>query len=282
MTILNDEKNDFKIEDLSVNESSVIADQQMLGADTGVDRLLQHNKEWAKKISKEDPSFFERLAKCQQPKYLWIGCSDSRVPAEALTGLGPGELFVHRNVANQIIHTDLNALSVIQYAVDVLKVENIIICGHYKCGGVKAAIENPKLGLINNWLLHIRDLYLRYRKELDSIADFEQKVDKLCEINIAQQLYNIGNSTILQNAWARGQQISIQAWVYSLDNGLITELDYAASTGEVFEEVNDNAIKSIISGIKHLSSYSNFAMQKRKSSVYIPRKISQTPNEHLI
>lgn len=139
----------------------------------GIDNLLSHNKNWAERMSKEDPTFFERLSKSQHPKYLWLGCSDSRVPAETLTGLGPGDLFVHRNVANQIIHTDLNSLSVIQYAVDVLKVKHIIICGHYRCGGVRAAIENPKLGLINNWLLHIRDLYLRYRAQLDKITDLD-------------------------------------------------------------------------------------------------------------
>lgn len=169
-----------------------------------IDDLLKYNKEWAKKMKQEDPGFFKELSHCQSPKYLWIGCSDSRVPAETLTGLGPGDVFVHRNVANQIIHTDLNALSVVQYAVDVLKVKHIIICGHYQCGGVMAAIENPKLGLINNWLLHIRDIYLRHKKELDRIKDFGKKVDKLCELNIAQQMYNLGHSTILQRAWERG------------------------------------------------------------------------------
>lgn len=148
-------------------------------------------------MQEENPLFFAKLALSQNPEYLWIGCSDSRVPVEALVGLGPGQVFVHRNVANQVIHTDLNCLSVIQYAVDVLKVKHIIICGHYQCGGVIAAIENPKLGLINNWLLHIRDIYKRYKKQLNALNDFELMCDKLVELNIVQQVYNVGNSTIL-------------------------------------------------------------------------------------
>ncbi|EAR89372.1 carbonic anhydrase (macronuclear) [Tetrahymena thermophila SB210] len=234
----------------------------------GIDDLLQYNKNWAYKIQHEDPSFFNKLAKAQNPEYLWIGCSDSRVPAETLTGLGPGQVFVHRNVANQIIHTDLNALSVVQYAVDVLKVKHIIICGHYQCGGVKAAIENPKLGLINNWLLHIRDLYLRYKKDLDRIQDMAKKVDKLCEMNIAQQMYNLGNSTILQAAWARGQEITINAWIYSLKDGTITELDYAASSREVFEEVQERALKNIIKNIPDTDEVTG-RLTKRQSSIVI-------------
>ncbi|EAR88866.1 carbonic anhydrase (macronuclear) [Tetrahymena thermophila SB210] len=243
------------------------ADQQQELQTHGIDSLLQYNKRWAQQIQVEDPKFFERLAKTQTPEYLWIGCSDSRVPAEALTGLGPGQVFVHRNVANQIIYTDLNALSVIQYAVDILKVKHIIVCGHYSCGGVKAAIQNPKIGLINQWLLHIRDLYLRYKEDLDKIQNFDEKVNKLCEINIAQSMYNIGNSTILQDAWDRGQDISINAWIYSLENGCITELDYAASSREVFEEVNEKAIKTILQGITSLPSYSEIVRQKRSSTV---------------
>ncbi|EAR88871.2 carbonic anhydrase (macronuclear) [Tetrahymena thermophila SB210] len=160
------------------------ADQQQELQTHGIDALLQYNKRWAQQIQVEDPKFFQRLAKTQTPEYLWIGCSDSRVPAEALTGLGSGQVFVHRKVANQIIYTDLNALSVIQYSVDILKVKHIIECGHYSCGGVKAAIKNPKIGLINQWLLHIRDLNLRYKEDLDKIQNFDEKVNKLVRLTL--------------------------------------------------------------------------------------------------
>lgn len=170
-----------------------------------IKQLFQNNSTWAQSIKSERPEFFAKLEESQHPEYLWIGCSDSRVPAERLTGLYSGELFVHRNVANQVIHTDLNCLSVVQYAVDVLKVKHIIICGHYGCGGVQAAIDNPNLGLINNWLLHIRDLYLKHRNWLAQFPK-DEWANKLCEINVAEQVYHLGNSTVLQQAWERGQK----------------------------------------------------------------------------
>ncbi|BBU86618.1 carbonic anhydrase [Escherichia coli] len=163
----------------------------------------------------EDPGFFEKLAQAQKPRFLWIGCSDSRVPAERLTGLEPGELFVHRNVANLVIHTDLNCLSVVQYAVDVLEVEHIIICGHYGCGGVQAAVENPELGLINNWLLHIRDIWFKHSSLLGEMPQ-ERRLDTLCELNVMEQVYNLGHSTIMQSAWKRGQKVTIHGWAYGI------------------------------------------------------------------
>ncbi|KAL4446559.1 hypothetical protein ABPG74_005497 [Tetrahymena malaccensis] len=217
--------------------------------DVGIDRLLQYNQKWAEEILTQDPSFFTELAKKQTPDYLWIGCSDSRVPVEKLVGLGPGEVFVHRNVANQVIHTDLNCLSVIQYAVDVLKVKHIIICGHYQCGGVSAAFDNPQLGLINNWILHIRDIYIRYKKQLHELHDRELILDKLVELNLVQQVYNIGNSTILQNAWERGQEVTIHGWIYGLKDGRVKEIDYAANSKQVFEEVHDKVISRLLSQI---------------------------------
>ncbi|EAS02145.2 carbonic anhydrase (macronuclear) [Tetrahymena thermophila SB210] len=196
-----------------------------------IQRLIQNNVEWSKNIIKEDPKFFDELAKQQTPKFLWIGCSDSRVAAERLTGTHPGELFVHRNVANQVIHTDLNCLSVVQFAVDVLKVKHVIVCGHYSCGGVAASITNPKLGLINNWILHIRDLYLKHQEYLKKFEGQEQ-VDKLCEINVAEQVYNLGNSTIMQGAWDRGQQVYIHGWIYGVKDGRVTDLDLQACNSE--------------------------------------------------
>lgn len=196
--------------------------------------LLDNNQTWATQVLKYNPNFFEKLSTKQKPKYLWIGCSDSRVPAEQLIDLEPGKLFVHRNIANLVIHTDLNCLSVIQYAVDVLQVEHIIICGHLDCGGIKAAIENPDLGLVNNWLLHVRDLWFRYSSLLGEL-DQADRIDKLCEINVIEQVYNLGHSTILQSAWQKGQKVTIHGWVYATHNGLITDLKISSSSRESLE-----------------------------------------------
>ncbi|HAS4738472.1 TPA: carbonate dehydratase [Vibrio cholerae O1 biovar El Tor str. N16961] len=183
-----------------------------------IKQLFENNSKWSESIKAETPEYFAKLAKGQNPDFLWIGCADSRVPAERLTGLYSGELFVHRNVANQVIHTDLNCLSVVQYAVDVLQVKHIIVCGHYGCGGVTAAIDNPQLGLINNWLLHIRDYYLKHREYLDQMPA-EDRSDKLAEINVAEQVYNLANSTVLQNAWERGQAVEVHGFVYGIEDG---------------------------------------------------------------
>ena len=209
-----------------------------------IKRLFANNKNWSNMIKDEEPGFFSNLAQEQHPDYLWIGCSDSRVPAERLTGTRSGELFVHRNVANQVVHTDLNCLSVIQYAVDVLQVKHIIICGHYNCGGINAAIVNPQLGLINNWLLHIRDIYRQHRTWLDKLPD-QERDNRLCELNVAEQVYNLGNSTVLQNAWARGQEVKIHGWVYGMDNGILRDLGMTSTSRERLEEAHQAAIKAI-------------------------------------
>ena len=199
-----------------------------------VSDLIRFNHEWSEKIEQEDPDFFKQLAVAQNPKFLWIGCSDSRVPAEKLIKLKPGELFVHRNVGNLVIHTDLNCLSVVQYAVDVLEIEDIIICGHLGCGGIKAAVENPDLGLINNWLLHIRDLWFRYSSLIGKFpADI--RLDILCELNVIEQVYNLGHSTVIQSAWQRGKKVNLHGWVYGIDNGKITDLHITSSSSENLE-----------------------------------------------
>ena len=209
-----------------------------------IKQLFENNSKWSESIKSERPAFFTKLEEGQNPGFLWIGCSDSRVPAERLTGLYSGELFVHRNVANQVIHTDLNCLSVVQYAVDVLKVKHIMVCGHYGCGGVTAAIENTQLGLINNWLLHIRDLYLKHRNRLGEMPR-EKWADKLCEINVAEQVYNLGNSTVLQNAWERGQDVEIHGVVYGIGDGKLQDLGVRCSSREILE-VNYQAAMSKI------------------------------------
>ncbi len=188
-----------------------------------LDHLLDNNKVWANSIKADDPDFFRKLANQQHPEYLWIGCSDSRVPANQITGLAPGEVFVHRNVANVVAETDFNVLAVIQYAVDVLKVRHIIVCGHYGCGGVKAALENFRHGMIDNWLAGIRALSRVHRKELDALAH-DDAVDRLCELNVLAQARQVARTTILEDAWDRGQEISIHSWIYRLETGIITPL----------------------------------------------------------
>lgn len=190
---------------------------------TNLDHLLENNRHWAESINASDPDFFRNLANQQQPEYLWIGCSDSRVPANQITGLAPGEVFVHRNVANVVAETDFNVLAVIQYAVDVLKVRHIIICGHYGCGGVKAALENHRHGMIDNWLSGIRSLRRMHRLELDSLPP-EAAADRLCELNVLAQARHVAHTTILEDAWDRGQELSIHSWIYRLDSGIITPL----------------------------------------------------------
>ncbi|EGT4385176.1 carbonate dehydratase [Cronobacter malonaticus] len=209
-----------------------------------ISTLISNNEIWSKMLVKEDPGFFERLAKAQKPRFLWIGCSDSRVPAERLTGLEPGEIFVHRNVANLVIHTDLNCLSVVQYAVDVLEVEHIIICGHYGCGGVQAAVENPELGLINNWLLHIRDIWLKHNALLSELSQ-EKRLDTLCELNVMEQVYNLGHSTIMQSAWKRGQNVTLHGWAYGIHDGLLRDLDVTATDRDTLEQGYRKGVSNI-------------------------------------
>jgi carbonic anhydrase len=198
--------------------------------------LIENNRKWAQEISEKDPDFFPTLAKQQSPEYLWIGCSDSRVPANEIVGLLPGELFVHRNVANMVVHTDMNLLSVLQYAVDALKVKHVIVCGHYGCGGVKASMESQKLGLIDNWLLEIRDLYHSKRDMFNGLQSESDKVDLLCELNVMRQVQNVCNTTIVQDAWARGQRLAVHGWVYGLKDGKVNNLNVTINSPEQLSE----------------------------------------------
>jgi carbonic anhydrase len=186
--------------------------------------LLANNRAWASSIQASDPDFFSTLSRQQSPQYLWIGCSDSRVPANQIVGLLPGELFVHRNVANVVVHTDLNCLSVMQYAVDALNVRHIIVCGHYGCGGVQAALHNTQLGLIDNWLRHVQDVMQKHKQQLDPIEDERQRLNRLCELNVIEQVLNVCQTTIVQQAWARGQDLVVHGWIYGLHNGLLRDL----------------------------------------------------------
>jgi carbonic anhydrase len=187
-------------------------------------RLLDQNRAWAENIKASDPEFFQNLAKQQSPKFLWIGCSDSRVPSTQLVGVAPGEMFVHRNVANVVDHTDFNCLSVMQYAVDVLKVDHIIVCGHFGCGGVKAAMDNLQLGLIDNWLRHVQDVIHEHEELLAKINDENERFNRLCELNVIEQVLNVGRTTIVQTAWQRGQELVVHGWIYGLQDGLLRDL----------------------------------------------------------
>ena len=194
--------------------------------------LLENNKAWAESIKADEPEFFQKLAKQQSPDYLWIGCSDSRVPATQLVGLMPGDMFVHRNVANVVAHTDFNCLSVMQFAVDVLKVGHIIVCGHYGCGGVQAAMENLRLGLIDNWLRHVQDVVQQHEPALSKLEDKEQRLNTLCELNVVEQVLNVGRTTIVQSAWERGQDLVVHGWIYGLNDGLLHDLRISISNQE--------------------------------------------------
>ena len=187
-------------------------------------RLLENNKNWVKEQLDLDPTYFEKLAKGQSPEYLWIGCSDSRVPANQITGTEPGEVFVHRNIANMVVHSDMNMLSVLSYAVEVLKVKHIIVCGHYGCGGVIAAMKNQQFGLIDNWLRHIKDVYRYHHVELDAIEDENERARRFVEVNVQEQVHDLGKTSIVQNAWKRNQPLHIHGWVYDINDGLINDL----------------------------------------------------------
>lgn len=195
-----------------------------------MEHLFRSNKQWAEQMCAEEPDFFEKLVDVQSPKYFWIGCSDSRVPANEILGLKPGEVFVHRNVANLVVHTDFNCLATIQYAVDVLKVEHIMVVGHYGCGGVRAALEGLELGLIDNWLRHIRSIYRRHQAQFDGLPK-DEAVDLLCELNALDQARHVEETTIVQGAWRRGQKLRIHAWAYRLSNGLLNDLKFRPTTG---------------------------------------------------
>ena len=188
-------------------------------------KLLENNKSWVKKNIEKDPDYFTKLSNGQTPEYLWIGCSDSRVPANQITGTSPGEIFVHRNIANIVVHSDMNMLSVLSYAVEVLKVKHIIVCGHYGCGGVMAAMENQQFGLIDNWLRHIKDVYRFHHKELDAIEDKTQRARRFVEVNVIEQVHDLGKTSIVQNAWKNKQPLHIHGWVYDIHDGIIKDLE---------------------------------------------------------
>ena len=204
--------------------------------------LLDHNRAWAARMERERPGFFTGLLAQQKPRYMWIGCSDSRVPANEITGLEPGEVFVHRNIANVVVHSDLNALSTIQFAVEHLKVAHIMVVGHYGCAGVRAALQGTRIGLADNWLAHIRDLKLRHRKRIDHLLPAQQE-DVLCEINVIEQVGNVALSTVLQDAWERGQKVTVHGWVYGLQDGLLKDLQVSMDGPGTVLDVFRAAIK---------------------------------------
>jgi len=195
----------------------------------GLEALLRQNRSWSEGVRLADPMYFERLAALQTPEYLWIGCSDSRVPANQVLGLAPGEVFVHRNIANVVAHSDFNCLSVLEYAVAILKVKHVIVGGHYGCGGVNAALTDNHLGLIDNWLRHIRDVRQQHQDELDAIADDTERLNRLCELNIMAQVAHVCQTTIVQHAWERGQELTVHGWIYGLRDGLLKDLGVSAS-----------------------------------------------------
>lgn len=198
--------------------------------------LFDRNVAWASEIKEKNPDFFTQLSKQQAPDYLWIGCSDSRVPANQIVNLPPGEIFVHRNIANIVVHTDLNCLSVIQYAVEVLEVKHIVVCGHYGCGGIKASMEETEHGLIDNWLRHIQDVSRFNADKLDG-KEYGEQLDLLCELNVVEQVINVCNTTIVQNAWRNGVELSVHGWIYSIENGILKDLDTCInSIGQLVEK----------------------------------------------
>lgn len=205
-------------------------------------RLLKHlfekNKNWADNIKKSDPEFFTKLSEQQSPEYLWIGCSDSRVPANQIVDMLPGEVFVHRNIANLVIHTDLNCLSVIQYAVEVLKVKYIIVCGHYGCSGINAAMENKEHGLIDNWLRNIKDVYRNQQNKIDALQNESAKIDLLCELNVIEQVKNVCHTTIVQSAWKSGQELSVHGWIYSIEDGILKDLNVCITNPDEISQIH--------------------------------------------
>jgi carbonic anhydrase len=210
-----------------------------------LDHLLENNQTWANKIKDQNPVFFQALSEQQSPKYLWVGCSDSRVPANDIVGLLPGELFVHRNVANVVVHTDLNCLSVMQYAVDAIKVKHIIVCGHYGCGGVKAALLNLKLGLIDNWLRHVQDVKGKHEELLEVVEGESQRLDRLCELNVIEQVINVCQTTIVQSAWERKQELAVHGWIYGLSDGLLRDLKICITNQNELAKVYETAVAAV-------------------------------------
>jgi len=210
-----------------------------------LDELFVSNRRWAEDIRRRDPEFFQKLSRQQRPHYLWIGCADSRVPANEIVGLMPGELFVHRNIANVLVHTDLNSLSVVQFAVDVLQVQHVIVCGHYGCSGVGAALRRERVGLADNWLRHVQDVCGKHDKILGGIADADLKANRLCELNVIEQVANLTQTTVLQDAWARGQDITVHGWIYDIRDGLLRDLHVSATNDSEFERAYREALTTL-------------------------------------
>jgi carbonic anhydrase len=206
--------------------------------------LLQHNKEWAASMERDKPGFFTGLSQQQTPRYMWVGCSDSRVPANQITGLEPGEVFVHRNVANVVVHSDLNALSTIQYAVDMLRVEHVIVCGHYGCGGVQAALSNTRVGLADNWIRHIQDVRDVHEARLFKLPA-DKRLDALCEINVIHGVLNVAQSTVMQDAWSRGQQVTVHGWIYGVHDGVLHDLLMSLSDAHGVRPAYETAIDAV-------------------------------------
>ena len=207
--------------------------------------LFENNRAWARRIVQQDPEFFAKLSKQQSPEYLWIGCSDSRVPANEIVGLLPGELFVHRNVANVVVHTDLNCLSVMEFAVDLLKVKHIIVCGHYGCSGVRAALRRERLGLSDNWLRHVEDVREKHHASLLRAAGEAQAADRLCELNVIEQVANVCQTTIARDAWERGQELTVHGWIYGIGNGLLRDLNVTVSGAQEARETYEHALAAL-------------------------------------
>jgi carbonic anhydrase len=208
-------------------------------------QLFDNNRSWADRILAQDPEFFEKLSQQQSPKYLWIGCSDSRVPANEIIGLPPGEVFVHRNVANVVVHTDLNCLSVMQFAIDVLKVEHIMVVGHYGCGGVRAALRQDRVGLSDNWIRHVQDVHERHPQRIRPLYHEHHQVDRLCELNVIEQVRNVSRTTIVRDAWERGQDVTVHGWIYGLKDGLLRDLGVTASDPKQAVETYEAALVAL-------------------------------------
>jgi carbonic anhydrase len=209
-----------------------------------LNHLFDNNRTWAAQMTAREPGFFKRLAAQQSPEYLWIGCSDSRVPANEIVGLVPGELFVHRNVANLVVHTDLNCLSVLQFAVDILRVKHVIVCGHYGCGGVAAALKEDRLGLIDNWLRHVQAVRQQHERLVDAVSA-KHRADRLCELNVIEQVVHVAETTIIQDAWARGQGVVVHGWIYDIKDGLLRDLNMSVDRSEEVPLAHQKAIRAL-------------------------------------